>query len=379
MGGACTRCSCSTCTSCGAGSYGRRVQASPGAVLGKDVNRKRVQVSGTVKDDNIPTIDGGVKRIGVVGCGGVGGYFGAVLAAAGYDVRFLVRAGAHFDQLRAHGLKITSTVVPSFEIACTAETSAEAIGACDMVIVSTKAYALEAVAPTLKPLLQPGGKTAVIPLLNGIEAPRILAAALGEQYVLGGLCRIISWIEGPGHIKQLGQLCNLHFGELSGEFSQRVKACSVAFEKAGITYTVVPKEEGGVRYAMWDKFAAICACSGSGAVTRSTMGEMREEPRTFALFKELLQEGYHTARAHGVALTDESMQSTIQVVTDLAASSTFSLQRDMMAGRVSELDAQVGAMVRLADEKNVPVPAMSLVLAALLPQHRAAVVAASKL
>ena len=206
-----------------------------------------------------------------------------------------------------------------------------------------------------------------------MEAPSILAAALGERYVLGGLCKIISWIEGPGHIKQMGNLAMVTFGELSGEASDRVAACAAAFETASIKCTVPTKEAGGVLHAMWVKFAVICALSGVGAVTRATVGEVRDEPRSHALYRQLLQEGYLTARAHGVALTDEALEKAVSAMGTLDASSTFSLQRDMMAGRVSELDAQIGAMVRLAEEKEVPIPALSLVLAALLPQHRAAV------
>ena len=90
-------------------------------------------------------------RICVVGCGGVGGYFGGLLAKAGYDVLFLMRAGAHFDQLCATSkLRVTANAMESFEVDCKAETSAASIGPCDMVIVSVKAYVLDALAPTLQ-------------------------------------------------------------------------------------------------------------------------------------------------------------------------------------------------------------------------------------
>ena len=313
-------------------------------------------------------------RIAIVGAGGVGGFFGARLAALpNVDVQFLVRAGLHCDALARDGLHVEADVVSSFHVPVTVRTAAEDIGPCDMVLVCVKAYSLQAVAHTLKPLLRSNPPTAVVPLLNGVGAPPVLAAALGDEYVLGGLCKVMAWMTAPGRIKQLGPVCDITFGELDGSCSNRAEQLSAVLTEAAITHNIPSAEEGGVHTAIWAKFAAICAFSGSGAVTRATWGEIVASPRTLSLHRQLLREGYEVATAHGAkGLDDAKLESMMKWMVTLPAAGTASLQRDLVAGRRSELHAQLGAMVDHADAKGISTPTTALVYAALVPQETAA-------
>lgn len=319
-------------------------------------------------------------KIAVVGMGGVGGYFGGRLCQnAGCDVHFLLRpSSSNVAAIRADGLRLVSVKGDYHHPAeqCKVATSAADIGPCDYVLVCVKTYDLEAVAPTLAPLLKEG--TAVVPLLNGMDATAVLTKALGAEHVLGGLCLIISMIEAPGVIKHTAgsdtQL--ITFGELQGVCeSDRVARLKAAFLEVGVP-AHVPPDEVGISACVWEKFVKIVSFSGATAVCRAGIGWVLEEPRSRQIFAQLQAEGLAVARAHGGdALMSEPnwLENRLaETQKNLARDATASMQRDMVAGRVSELHEQLGAMVRYAEAKGVDAPMTGFVYAALLPQENAA-------
>ena len=286
-------------------------------------------------------------KVVVVGAGGVGGYFGGRLAAhSSAEVTFLVREGAHASAMKSNGLKVDSMAIDPFAVnPCKVATSAAEIGEVDVVLVSVKAYDLKGVAASLKPLIRKSPPTAVVPLLNGIDAPELLGEVLGKEYVLGGLAKIFAWIEKPGVITQKGPTHELAFGELDGKESDRTKALSAVLTEASITHVVPPAEKGGILAAMWGKFCFICALSGAGAVTRATWGDITADPRSHQVWKDLLTEGLKTGAAYGVkACEGDTMYNMfVKLSETMPAGSTASLQRDMMAGKMTELHGQVTA------------------------------------
>jgi len=305
-------------------------------------------------------------RIAVLGSGGVGGYFGGRLAEAGEDVAFVAR-GAHLAAMRAHGLRVTS-VAGDFTVHPVKATDDPAtLGEVDLVLVGVKAWQVSEAAEAMRPLV--GNSTMVLPLLNGIEAPDRLAAVLGADHVLGGLCRIIAYMAEPGHIRHVGVPPSVTFGELDAPTSPRAEAVQRAFARArGVTAELVPD----VRAAMWEKFLFIAAASGVGALTRAPVGVIRSQPETRRLLEQALEEIDAVARAHGVALPADAVARTLAFVDSLPADGTMSMQRDVIEGRPSELDAQTGAVVRLGEARGVAVPVHRLIYAALLPLERAA-------
>ena len=124
-----------------------------------------------------------VMKIAIVGAGGIGGFFGARLAALKNDVEvsFLVRAqSGNFAAMKTNGLILKSVHGDATVKPCNVSSQPEQIGACDFVLVCVKTFDLQDVAPTLRPLLRCDGQTAIVPLQNGMEAPSVLAAALGK-------------------------------------------------------------------------------------------------------------------------------------------------------------------------------------------------------
>ncbi len=305
-------------------------------------------------------------RVAVFGTGGVGGYFGARLAEAGHPVTFIAR-GEHLRAIQEHGLRVESPRgdVHIFPAQATADPAE--VGPVDLVLVATKAWQLPAAAQAMRPLVGP--ETAVLPLLNGVEAPEILAAALGPEPVLGGLCKISAYKAAPGLIRHVGVAPEVVFGELDGRRTPRVERLAQAFAACrGVKVTVPPD----VRVAMWAKLTFIAAFSAVGAVTRAPAGVIRRLPETRRLLEAAMHEIVAVAQAVGVALPDEAAAQALAFTDALEPQVTASLQRDIMEGRPSELEAQVGVVVRLGRQAGVPTPVMAALYAALLPQERRA-------
>jgi 2-dehydropantoate 2-reductase len=304
-------------------------------------------------------------RIAVVGAGGVGGYFGGKLAHAGVDTTFIAR-GATLQALRTSGLRVES-IEGDFSIPTVQATDdPSSIGQVDAILIAVKAWQVGEVAATLRPMIGPA--TVVVPLENGVEAPEILATILGREHVLGGLCAIVSFIVEPGHIRHAAFEPFVMFGELDNRPSERSSRLRDLFLQAGVKADV-PKD---IHHSMWSKFLFITPMSGIGAITRVPVDVWRVVPEVRALAEQMLKEIIAVAAARGIALGDDAVQRTWQRYLAMAPGSTASLQRDLMGGRPSELDAQLGAVVRLGRESDVPTSATELLYHCLLPQERIA-------
>ncbi len=303
-------------------------------------------------------------KIAVIGAGAVGGYFGGRLAEHGFDVRFLAR-GATLAALGTEGLRLESPRGDAtLRVRATGDPAA--VGPVDAVLVGVKAWQVPEVAPTLQPLL--GADTCVLPLQNGVEAPAQLAAALGEQHVLGGMCKIISRLLAPGHVEHLGAEPTIALGELDNRKSARLERLRDTLARAGITAVIPPD----IDVVLWEKFLLIAAMSGVGAVTRAPAGVLREMPETRAMLAGAMREIAAVAAARGVAMTADAVDRTLAFIDTLPAESTASMQRDLMEGRPSELDYQNGAVVRLGREAGVETPLNRFLYHSLLAMERQA-------
>jgi 2-dehydropantoate 2-reductase len=305
-------------------------------------------------------------RVAVFGSGGVGGYFGGRLAQAGEDVVFVAR-GEHLAAIRDRGLRVSS-VAGDFTIHPAAATDRPgSIGPVDLILVGVKAWQVGAAAVAMRSLIQPA--TTVLPLQNGVEAPRQLADVLGERHVLGGLCRILAFIAGPGHIQHTGVEPYVAFGELSNSRSERTERLLEAFTRAQGLQVEIPPD---IQVAMWRKFLFIASLSGMGAVTRVPIGELRAHQETRGVLIQAMEEIHTLALARGIRLPDDIVAATLDLIDQIPPEGTTSMQRDVMEGRPSELDAQSGAVVRLGQQIGVDVPVHGFIYRALLPLERRA-------
>lgn len=303
-------------------------------------------------------------RIAVIGAGGVGGFFGGKLALAGIDTTFVVR-GATLEALRQKGLRVDS-ISGDFHVDVNATDDPASIGPVDAVLMTVKAWQLAGAARNIAPLLGPD--TIVVPFQNGIEAPQVLAEIVGARHVTGGLCAIVSYAVTPGHIRHAAFEPMVMFGELDNRRTERIERLREAFTQAGVKVDV-PSD---IHQSMWTKFLFIATLSGFGALTRVPVDVLRAIPEIRELVTLSLREVVTLAAASGIELDDDAVARTWQRYDAMASGSTTSLQRDIMDGKPSELEAQLGAIVRLARAANVAAPVTEFVYHALVPQERKA-------
>lgn len=300
-------------------------------------------------------------RIAVVGAGGVGGYFGGRLAQAGHDVTFIAR-GEHLKAMMQEGLRVES-INGDFAVSPVQATDDPAgIGPVDLVILGVKAWQISDTAARLGPLLGPD--TLVLPLQNGLEASAQLAEVLGAAPVLGGLCAIYSFITAPGCIRHIGIDPSVTFGALQSSQAGRLDEVQAALQRAGITATLAPD----VRAPLWEKFLVL-RWGVVGAVSRVPAGVLRRLPPAREMIDQAGREVLDVAKTQGIALPADALQRSSALLDSLPAGATTSLQRDVMEGRPSELDAQAGALVRLGEQAGVATPLHGFIYHSLLPME----------
>jgi 2-dehydropantoate 2-reductase len=303
-------------------------------------------------------------KVAIFGAGGVGAYFGARLAEAGAQLAVIAR-GAHLDAIRGNGLRVDSVLGDMHVTPAIATADPADVGPVDVVLLGVKTWQVADVVHALKPLLVP--ETLVVPLQNGVETIDELTLALGEHHVAGGLCSGFCFIVAPGHVRHIGGVTFIKFGELDGTRTQRVLALRDAFVRAGVD-AQVPDD---IRAALWEKFLLVVPFGGLGAVSRAPIGVLLTPP-TRGLLERGMLEIEALARARGVALPKDVIARTFALLDAANPSGTSSLQRDIAAGKRSELDAWTGAVVRLGAAAKVPTPLHDFLYAVLLPQERRA-------
>jgi len=303
-------------------------------------------------------------RIGVVGAGGVGGLLAGLLSRAGEDVALVAR-GAALEAIRARGLSVKSTL-GVFDTRVDAGDTTATLAPVDVALVAVKTWQVAEVAKTLGPWLRPGGF--VVPLENGVDAPDECAAAVGAERVVGGLCHMLSWIASPGMIEHVGGPPSVTLGAWHSPLGKRIEPLLGALEKAGVKTRVAEDYPA----ALWEKFLFIASFGGVGAVTRATAEELRGIPETRRMLAAAFAEVRCVAVARGVTLAPDVVDKTLAYVDALPAGATASLQRDVVAGRPSEIASLSGAVVRIAGELGVPAPIHGAIFASLLPLEHAA-------
>jgi 2-dehydropantoate 2-reductase len=303
-------------------------------------------------------------KIAVIGAGAVGGYFGGRLAAAGNDVVFLVR-GKTLEALRSGPLRVKS-INGDFQVRVKATDDPANIES-EIVLVGVKAWQVAEAGEAVRKMAT--GDSVVVPLQNGMEAPAQLAAILGPGRVAGGLCWIVAEATAPGEIDHYWAEPSIAFGELETlRHPERLPELRDAFTSAGVRCEI-PRDIGA---AMWEKFLFITPFGSLGAVTRLPIGQLRSAPESRARLVGALQEVAEIARAEGQPFRDGAVAKTLAILDGLRPDTTSSMQRDIMAGRPSELEAQTGAAVRFGRKAGVPTPIHDAIYAELLPLERRA-------
>ncbi|WP_298287799.1 2-dehydropantoate 2-reductase [uncultured Lutibacter sp.] len=304
-------------------------------------------------------------NIVIYGTGGVGGYFGARLEQAGNNVTFIAR-GKHLQTIQQHGLQLKSIKGNYLVHPANAVDSISKVKDIDLILIGVKTWQLQEVAKEIKPHL--GKNTMVIPLLNGVENQNILCSVIDKKHVLGGLCKIVSMIEDYGVVNHVSYEPTIVFGELDNKKTKRALKLEELFLMAGFKTTLTED----IQTEIWTKFLFITTVSGMGALTRSTIGEMLENVEIKLLMYKAAEEVLAIAKVLHINLPENSIEKQFKIIESQPYITTASLQRDIMEGKPSELEAQNGTIVKLGEKLGVPTPINSFIYNCLLPQEKRA-------
>jgi 2-dehydropantoate 2-reductase len=299
-------------------------------------------------------------RIAVMGTGGVGGYFGARLAAAGHDVAFIAR-GAHLAALRERGLAIRSAQGDLHLPHPVVTDDPATLPPADVVFFTVKLWDTESAAARIAPLAAKGG--VVVPFQNGVESIERIGKVIGAERVMGGVAYIAATIAEPGVIAHTGTMARLRFGPVLATQQAKAEQLLDACRGAGIDAELV----ADVRLAIWTKFVFLDAFSGCTAVARQPAGVLRADPDIRAVFAAAMEEAWRVGRLMRVALPDDFVAKQMAFLDGLPAEMRSSMQVDLAAGRKLEAPWLCGAVVRMARECGVEAPVNASLYAMLKP------------
>ncbi len=301
-------------------------------------------------------------KIAVMGTGGIGGYIGGKLAAAGGDVRFIAR-GAHLDAIRRNGLHIRG--VEEFRVPGAGATDEpEEIGTVDLVLFCVKLYDTDSAAKAIAPIVN--DKTAVLTLQNGIESAGVIGAVVGAKAMLGGAAYFPANITAPGEVTFLGKIGarpHLAFGEPGGGSSERVDGLLAIFRAAGLEAEAFADTD----LMLWEKFLLIAGLSAATGITRCNVGQIRSDTDMRQLLRDAVVEAEAVGRASGIAFAADVVDQVMATLDTNPADGKASQLVDLENGRRLELDGLSGAIVRLGRDLGVATPVHQTVYAALKP------------
>ncbi len=298
-------------------------------------------------------------RIAILGTGGVGGYFGARLAAAGTDVAFVAR-GPHLRALQTAGLHVISPKGDLHVAPVVATDQPSSIGPVDVVFFTVKLYDGVGARALLAPLVGP--QTVVVTFQNGIDSVDELVTEVGAAHVAGGVAHVQAAIVDPGVIRHTA-LDLLIFGELDGTRSTRLQALHDHCVHAGFEARLTER----IRDEIWLKFVRLTSLSGMMSATRSPLGVIRDDEDLWAMLQAAMMEAMAVAHAKGVQFPPNTLSDMLRHIAAMPAQAKSSMLEDLEHGRRLELPWLNARLVRVGEDAGVPTPIHRFIATVLKP------------
>ena len=288
-------------------------------------------------------------KIAIVGTGAMGSVYAALFASAGHEVWAIDRWREHIDAIRANGLRLEGASGDR-TVKLHATTDSKDAGACDLVILATKAMHVAQAAESVKVLL--GAKTPVLSIQNGLGGPDTAARILGRERVMVGVVGGFgASMKAPGHAHHNGwELVRL--GEFGGPITPRLKEVEQLWQGAGFRV----KMFDDIDQLVWEKLICNCAYSGPCGISDRTTGEVMEDPDLSKVSAACASEAYAVARAKGVKLGFTDPVAYVRDFGSKIPHARPSVLLDLMAGRKSEIDVINGSIPRVGQEFGVAAP-----------------------
>jgi 2-dehydropantoate 2-reductase len=297
------------------------------------------------------------SSVAIVGAGALGSYYGARLALANRDVRFLLRGD--LQEVRAHGLTLREKDATRHLANVAAFGRVEEIGPVDLVIVTLKTTANAALPALLPPLLH--DTTAVLTLQNGLGNEEFIAGIVGPERVMGGLCYIGVTREAPGAIVGFHTPGRMTFGEFGRAAGERVRAVAGMFAEFGVGTRVLDNlAEARWQKLIWNIPFNGLAIAGGGVPTDRILNT----PELSAQVRPLMDEVAAAARHFGYEVSENFIQAQIDVTPGMGPYQPSSLV-DFLAGREVEVESIWGEPLRRAQSAGLAMPRLAALYAQL--------------
>jgi 2-dehydropantoate 2-reductase len=300
-----------------------------------------------------------LTKIGILGLGGVGGYFGGLLAKAyaeldQFEIVFIAR-GETQKAIVASGLKIITDENESIAFPSIVSHDPQTIGKLDYLICATKTYDIEESLLLLEKCITKN--TVILPLYNGVDAPERISTLYPDNEVLKGCVYIVSMIQSPGVIKKMGPYEKLYFGSDTAPIG-KLRALQLIFKNASIeSYLVDTIEE-----TVWEKFIFISALASATSYLNQNIGEIINSNTSRAIYVELLNEITMLAAVKGLNLPNDIVMQTIHKLEKTPKDATSSMHRDVLAGRKFELASLTEFVVNEGLKYEMELPTYKMVL-----------------
>ena len=299
-------------------------------------------------------------KTAIVGAGGVGGYFGGLLARNGHEVTFVAR-GAHLEAIQRNGgLRVESQNDGEFHAPGRGVGDSADAGLQDLVLFNVKMHHNPAAIASLPPMIGP--ETVVLTLQNGVDNGEQIAVGVGNRHVMIGSAFMEGRISEPGVVTQGGP-GTAGFGEMTVGITERGERLHREFVDAGWRVELHENMVG----MLWKKFAYIAGSAGVCSAANCVYEEMRTIPTTRALIQQAIEEALEVGRASGAPIMDDSLEWAMNSLDRFPAQGRASMAKDFTEGRPVELEGLNGALIRLARQTGTPTPANDFLYAVLRP------------
>ncbi len=306
-------------------------------------------------------------KIAIIGAGAMGSLFGGRLALAGEEVWLLDVWEEHVRTINDKGLVI-ATAGKDFVARPKATTRPEDIGTADLVVIFVKSTATRAAAGTAATLLGP--EAAVLTLQNGYGNAETIAAVVGPDRVIAGTTAQGATLLGPGRIMHGGS-GETHIGELGGRKTDRSQQVAACLTRAGIPTLV----DDNVAALIWGKLIVNVGINALTGITGLKNGELADHDEAKQVLAMAVEEAVKVAAAAGIRLPYDNAVEKVLAVAVATAQNRSSMLQDLSAGRLTEIDAINGALVREGERRGVATPVnqvLTLLIKALekLPREK---------
>ena len=272
-------------------------------------------------------------RIGVIGAGALGLYYGAMLQRSGQEVHFLLRRD--YQTIRQNGLRVFSVNGNFCLPQVNAHRSAAQIGPVDLVLVGLKTFSNHNLIELVSPLIGP--ETALLTLQNGLGNEELLAEAFGAERVLGGVAFLCSNRGETGAVHHLGE-GKIRLGEFAGGLSKRSRSLAEMFQAAGVPCDAV----SDLRHARWEKLVWNIPFNGLSALLEKDVTDLLKHPPTKQLVRELMLEVVAGANAQPLEETIDGPVFSQQLISFTEKMDHY--RPSMMLDRIEDRPLELAAI-----------------------------------